>query len=112
MPEKDKELEVKHHGKECRCAHNDTALLVAFIVVSVLLVISAGFNIYFAVSRGNDARRFDSNSRMMRQGRDNMRQRGDNNQDGNSRKEIRDKDGKDDKGDKDGEQNNEQEKNN
>ena len=109
MPEKDKELEVKHHSKECRCAHNNTALLVAFIVVSVLLVISAGFNIYFAVQRGNDMRRFDSNSRMVRPERNNMRQRGDNNQDGGSRKEIRDKNDKDDK---DGEQNNEQEKNN
>lgn len=100
MPEKDKELEVKHHSKECRCAHNNTALLVALIVVSVLLVISAGFNIYFAVSRGYDARGFDSSSRMMRPERDNMRQRGDNGRDNNSRKEIRDKDDKDNKDDK------------
>ena len=101
MPEKDKELEVKHHSKECRCAHNNTTLLVAFIVVSVLLVISAGFNIYFAVSRGNDMRRFDSNSRMMGPERNSMRQRGDNNQDGDSRKEIRDKNDEDNKNDKD-----------
>ena len=96
MPEKDKELEVKHHSKECRCAHNNTALLVAVIVVSILLVISACFNIYFAVSRGYDVRRLDSNSRMVRPERDNMRQRGDNNRYDNLHKRIRDKDSKDD----------------
>jgi len=98
MPDKDKEKEHRseHHEeryeKACHCKHNNTGLLIVTIVVSVLLMVSAGFNFYFLVSRNDDAVRPASSSRMVRPDRDNsdsMRRRSG---DDSSRKKTQNKD--------------------